>query len=220
MLPELWEIIFTLSHNKDLNILNQVSKWFNSITTTILHRRRLNYPRIGGKYNQYILGTINDNKMLKYIYHMGTDLVKGDIIISNLNIRYRYIYSGLTLIQFNLVDRQTILDKSFDILKDNVHPSYWSIFNVFHIDLDMYMAQCIGNINFGLLGDIVDCDQDFKNTYVLYTKFTKDKTYYIIAQCHVPYDKEDKIKLFKNGLIHFIGRYNKLYGINTFIMMS
>lgn len=198
LLPELWHIIFELSNNKELNILNQCCKNFNNETFNILNTRRLNYPRIIKKHVKHLIPfsvTNNLDKSLKYLYNNGNDLVKGDIVYSNKE-NYHAIYDGYKLITYyNQWFEPIELDESFDIVKDNVPFDYWDIFESYHVDLSHYMDQF--DIKYDLLSNIVECHSDYKNNFVLYTKFcTVFNNYFIILD-----SDEVKRKDLDNGKI-------------------
>ena len=180
MLPELWEIIFNLSYNKELNVLTQVCKYFNKETTTILTKRRLNYPRATGKHIKHVVpyNIENLDLILKYLYYSGVDLVKGDIIVPNitpsLDIGYQAIFTGDNLIKYYYQWFEPItLDECFDLVKDTVPFGYWdNIFECFYINLAPYIEEC-QNIKYDLLCNIVkDCHVGYKDHYVLYSTFT------------------------------------------------
>lgn len=237
MLPELWEIIFNLSHNKELNVLNQCCTYFNKLSNHILTKRRLNYPRDTGKHRKYAVPyTKMDNLdlVLKYLYHSGVDLVKGDIIMPNLK-KYMYlghqaIFTGDRLIEYYYQYMEPIeLDERFDLVKDTVPFDYWdNIFECFYIDLAPY---CIKNIKYDLLCHIVkDCHVGYKDHYVLYTTVIHIKTYFIILDSDEVNRNDLKdgkiidsampkiINLFKKELENFYCTINSDYGPNTLLM--
>lgn len=231
LLPELWHIIFELSNNKELNILNQCCKNFNNETLNILNVRRLNYPRIGKHVKHLIPFSVADNldKSLKYLYNNGNDLVKGDIVYSNYS-NYHAIYDGYKLITYyNQWFEPIELDESFDIVKDNVSFDYWDIFESYHVDLSHYMDQF--DIKYDLLSNIVECHLDYKNNFVLYTTFsTAFNKYFIILDSDEVKRKDldnGKIKdsemskiiiLFKNELENFYCNIDSNYGSHTLLM--
>lgn len=231
LLPELYNIIFELSNNKELNVLNQVCKCFNDETTNILTKRRLNYPRINKHVKHIVPFTLECllPLTLKYLYNSGVDLVKGDIVVSfaiENKTDYQAIYNGEKLVRYYYQWFEPIeLDESLDIVKNNVPFDYWDmLFEIFHIDLGPYMETCINNIKYDLLSNIVnDYHPSYKNLYVLYTHFTintTNKTYYIILEDDNNYNiKNLEIqKSFKKELQNFYCNIDSDYGSNTLIM--
>jgi hypothetical protein len=227
LLPELWHIIFELSNNQELNILNQCCRNFNAETVKILKSRRLKYPRIGKHVKHLIPFSVSENldKSLKYLYNNGNDLVKGDIVYST-DDNYHTIYDGNKLLKYyNMYWEPIELDETFDIVKDNVPFDYWDIFNSFHVDLSPYIDQF--NIKYDLLSNIVDCHSDYKNNYVLYIKFNK---YFIMLDSDEIKKKDldnGKIKeskmskiinLFKKELENFYCNINSDFGPTTLLM--
>jgi len=230
MLPELWHVIFEFSHNKELNILNQCCRYFYKDTCHLLKSRRLNYPRNGKHVRHEVQFSLKTNLdlTLKYLYFKGIDLVKGDIIYTK-NCSYEAIYTGDQLVKYyNQWFEPIELDVSFDIIKDKVPFDYWDQFEIYHIDLTPYTFD----IKYDLLSNIVDdYHPDYKNHYVLYTKFIYSKNYIIILnsdECHRNDLDNGKIKdsimpiyinLFKYELEDFYCMINSDYGSDTLIMI-
>ena len=226
MLPELWNIIFEMSDNKELMILKQVSKHF--IIEPILKKRRLNYPRIGHcKIHKVPFADdyINSkpNLILKYLYNTGFDLVKGDIIKSD-NMGYQGIYDGnYLIIYFYSLCELNRLPDMFDMIKDKVPFDYWNdsnmpFFEVFSINITPYLNQCIKNIKFDILSNITTCHDAYKDDMVLYTTFKADKEYIILGGVGMQ-NMYDESRRFKNKLhdqnIFYI---DSDYGLNTLLM--
>ena len=208
MLPELWNIIFEMSDNKELMILKQVSKHF--IIEPILKTRRLNYPRIGHcKIHEVPFQSdyfnSNPNLILKYLYYH-VDLVKGDIVTTGNHTNHAAIYDGYQLIgYFYSWHDPDELHPSFDIIKDKVPFDYWcnqynvALFDGYTINIEPYLNQCIENIKINTLDDIVKCHDNYKEDRVLYTTFKTDKEYIIIGRiCNA---QDDDILWFKNKLL-------------------
>ena len=226
LLPELWHLINELLDNKELNIMKQVSKHFD--IDMILKARRLNYPRINKCKTHRIPFTnerINNDKelVLKYLYNIGVDLIKGDLIVPNDNLHsfgYHAIYDGYKLITyFYSWFEPNELDSSFDIIRDKVPFDYWDEFECYTINIDPYRNECIDNIKYDRLGDIVDCHPSYNNHYMIYTTFTADKIYMIVANDGIDQKNVNQEMLkFKEELQQNIFTMDSDYGPNTLMI--
>lgn len=134
LLPEIYNIIFELSDNKTLYLIEktlQKISTFTNMINNILTKRRLCYPRIDGPkryfvplYCQYATNIIDTEKALHYLYYHGVDIVKGDIIMLQKSDQ-RAIYDGVSFHTYSSANHINILPKEFDIINDNVPTNYW-----------------------------------------------------------------------------------------------
>lgn len=193
--PELMKIILLHLNYSSLVLMPQISSTFTNkldMPSLLRERKILGYPRPNGYCGYHVITEqiiSNDTNiflklLLKILYDMNTDLIRGDLIELWPSTNYKtVIFDGCELKNLDTkTDYYGCIPDEFRVFEHSVPLRYWYCDeeidntrhfynNVIWLDYSSIQDQCINNIGYGLVDE---------RNYGIFTRFTKHNIVYTV----------------------------------------